>query len=452
MKGCLILLSVLAAALGAFAANPITPEGEFLSDPAPRTGPDGALYLFGSRDKPGSGKAAYCVGFNDVFETRDLVSWKIRRGVLASVGPSDGIPASDAPLYAPDAIFHGGKWHIFYCMPDKAHREGVASAPSVDGPFKTAFAYPWAKQIDPSVFRDDDGTLYYFWGQISAKGAVLKNDLSGIEPGSLHEGVIDEAGHGFHEGVQLVKRGRLYYLVYADISRRGRPTCIGYATAEKPFGPYVYRGAIIDNFGCDPETWNNHGGIFEYGGRWYVAYHRATNASRALRKACIEPIEFDGDGFIKEVEMTSNGAGPLLDPFAETAARFACVLSGSARIATLRGGRERISSIKNGDSAIWRYFDVTRPAAKLVLRAVPRFGGTIELRDGDGASYGRVAVPKGDGTAEVELSMPLDRQFPQGKRAVVLRFHGDRWRSPASGSSSAGLFDIVSFRLVPAAE
>ena len=70
------------------------------------------------------------------------------------------------------AIFHDGKWRIFYCMPDKAHREGVASADTVAGPFKTTFAYSWAKQIDPSIFRDDDGTLYYFWGQFSAKGAV----------------------------------------------------------------------------------------------------------------------------------------------------------------------------------------------------------------------------------------------------------------------------------------
>ena len=32
-------------------ANPITAEGEFLSDPAPRVGPDGTLWIFGSRDR-----------------------------------------------------------------------------------------------------------------------------------------------------------------------------------------------------------------------------------------------------------------------------------------------------------------------------------------------------------------------------------------------------------------
>ena len=51
------------------ATNPITPEGEFLSDPAPRTGPDGALYVFGSRDERTAG-GAYCTHFNDAFSVR----------------------------------------------------------------------------------------------------------------------------------------------------------------------------------------------------------------------------------------------------------------------------------------------------------------------------------------------------------------------------------------------
>ena len=422
-----------AAALPLFGVNPITPEGEFLSDPAPRKGPDGALYLFGSRDEL-SASGAYCSHFNDVFETRDLRTWKRRRGVLASVGASDGIPASDAPLYAPDAIFHDGKWRIFYCMPDKSHREGVASADTIAGPFKTTFAYSWAKQIDPSIFRDDDGTLYYFWGQFSAKGAVLKPDLSGIQPGTLHEGVIDEARHNFHEGIQLTKRGGTYYLVFADVARHGRPTCIGYATSDKPFG----------HVGCYPETWNNHGGIVENGGKWYVVYHRATNASRSLRKACVEPIEFADDGSIKEAEMTSNGAGPLLDAFAETPARLACVMSGSVRIETGADGRERLAKVHSGDSATWRYFDMPRTAAKLTLRVVPRKGGIIELRDGKGASYGRVAVPSGDGKVERTLDMALERPFPTGRCAVTLGFHGRG--GSFCGRNDANLFDVVSFK------
>ena len=84
MNYCTLTIAALSAA-SAFAANPITQEGEFLSDPAPRTGPDGTLYVFGSRDVRTAG-GAYCTHFNDVFETRNLCAWTARRGVLGFDG------------------------------------------------------------------------------------------------------------------------------------------------------------------------------------------------------------------------------------------------------------------------------------------------------------------------------------------------------------------------------
>jgi hypothetical protein len=210
------------------------------------------------------------------------------------------------------------------------------------------------------------------------------------------------------------------------------------------FGPYTYRGVIIDNYGCDPNTWNNHGGIVEFNGRWYVLYHRSTNCSQSMRKACAEPIEFGTDGSIGEIEMTSNGAGPLLDPFAETPARLACLMSGTVRIETGADGRERLAKVHSGDSATWRYFNAPRAAAKLVLRVVPRKGGIVELRDGNGASYGRATVPGGDGKAEREVSITLDRPFPAGRNAVVLGFHGRG--GSFGGRNEADIFDVVSFR------
>ena len=84
----------------------------------------------------------------------------------------------------------------------------------------------------------------------------------------------------------MTKRNGIYYLVFADISRAGMPTCLGYATSKSPFGPYQYRGVIIDNDHCNPGNWNNHGSIVEFGGKWYVFYHRSTQGSVMMRKAC----------------------------------------------------------------------------------------------------------------------------------------------------------------------
>ena len=46
--------------------------------------------------------------------------------------------------------------------------------------------------------------------------------------------------------------------------------------------------------------------------------------------ACIEPITFNADGTINEVEMTSQGAAPPLDAFARTDAFRACLMHGAA--------------------------------------------------------------------------------------------------------------------------
>jgi hypothetical protein len=201
-------------------------------------------------------------------------------------------------MYDSNAIFHNGKWWLLYCLPDKRHMMGVSSAPSPAGPYTMGRRFPECSQISPSIFRDDDGTLYYVWGQFTVKGAVMKDDFSGLDMGTFRADIIDEAYHNFHENIQLTKRNGIYYLVYADIGRRNAPTCLGYATAEKPFGPYTYRGVIIDNYGCDPASWNNAGEIVELGGRWYIFYHRASNGSKCVRKICAEPIEFDKDGLV----------------------------------------------------------------------------------------------------------------------------------------------------------
>lgn len=392
--------------------NPITAEGEFLSDPAPRVGPDGKLWIFGSRDVTTN---VYCSHSNDSYETQDLRKWIAHRDIIRSKGPNPGVPFLDWELLAPDAIYANGKWNIFYCMFDPEHAEGVASSESAAGPFIGAREFPGCTQIDPSVFRDDDGKFYYTWGQFAMNMAELKPDLSGLVEGTVHTNVINEAKHHFHEGSQLTKRKGIYYLIFADISRNGRPTAIGYATAEKVYGPYTYRGVIIDNVGCDPESWNNHGGIVEYKGRWYVFYHRSTNGSRSMRKACVEPIEFDDRGLIREVEMTTNGAGGPLDPFLKTAARTACGLTGNVRVVTGKDGRECLGEIRDGDTAVWRYFDFARRAKTVEVEVCSLAGGRIEISDEKGVVLGSGKIPSGDGMLPATIRIPIIVQPAVGK-------------------------------------
>ena len=294
-------LAVVALFGGSLCAqNPVVPPGVFAADPEGHQWKDGRLYLYVSRDESPD---FYCSWRYDLLSTDDLKNWTIHRDAFASKGPNDEVPYSDGELYASDAAYKDGKYYLYYSMRD-AIDEGVAVADAPAGPFRDGRPIEGISQIDPAVFIDDDGQAYLYWGQFSAKGAKLKDNMLEVDTTTIVDGLVTEQEHFFHEGSSMRKRNGIYYMVYSHL-RKGRPTCIGYATSRSPLGPFEYGGVIVDNAGCDPESWNNHGSICEFDGRWYVLYHRTTNGTRSLRKVCIEPIEFNEDGSIDEVEMTS---------------------------------------------------------------------------------------------------------------------------------------------------
>ncbi len=353
------------------AHNPILPLDTFIPDGEAHRMPDGRLYVYGSLDTtPGT----YCSDQYRVVSTADMLHWT-DHGQSFHV---DKVPWTDTPLFAPDAVYHEGSYYLYFCNADGS--EGVATSEYPTGPFKDATQIPGISGIDPAVFIDDDGQAYYYWGQFSGFGAKLLPNMGEVDPATITEGIVTEAEHGFHEGSCLRKRGEIYYLVYADISR-GRPTCLGYATSSSPLGPFAYQGVIIDNTGCDPETWNNHGSIAEMGGQWYVFYHRSTRNSRYMRRLCVEPIHFDDQGLIPEVEMTSQGAGGPLSPFGPLIPAYCCLLSGSLYIDDCPLGGEQLSCIQDGDWAAVKYLDFYQPPQGFWVSYRGAMG-TLEVRLG----------------------------------------------------------------------
>ena len=346
--------------------NPICPMGVYIADPTSRVAPDGRLYIYGSLDTT---PEQYCSKDYHVLSTSDLSNWTLNRYSFTC----------DKVMYAPDLMYKNGMYYLYYENPNGD--EFVAESKSPVGPFHNGIKIEGPLQIDPNVFIDDDGQAYYFWGQFSAKGAKMNADMKTIDQSTIVDGIVNEDNHFFHEGSYVIKRGKYYYYIFADISRNSRPTCLGYAMATSPFGPYEYKGVIIDNAGCDPETWNNHGSLVEYKGKWYVLYHRSTHASRSMRKACIEPIKFNADGTIPEVEMTSQGACGPIDAFEKIPAGIACKMHGNVRIQRKynRGDIEELGCIRNGDNAEWKYIDFGRGAKNVSICLTSKSAGKILL-------------------------------------------------------------------------
>ena len=396
--------------------NPVLPPQWYLPDGEPHFW-GGELYVYPSRDlMPGY----YCSRELYVAHSRDLSQWQVEGpafscdrldwepvippppGLTEATGyrtlPAylrNGIPkykqwflpfplykgrilkeisrstpdSGSRKLFAPDALEIDGRYALFFCTSDGY--EGVAFSQSPTGPFENPVMITGDRSgdpiqgIDPAVFRDDDGKVYLYWGQIRSCAAQLTDDLTKIREDTLVTNLLNEWDHGFHEGSSIRKIGDTYYAVFSDMSR-GRPTSLGYATSASPLGPFRYRGIIVDNDGCDPATWNNHGSIECVDGQWYVFYHRSTGNSACLRRMCAEPITVLPDGTIPEVAITSIGMGAPFAPGERLEAYRAC----RVKNACIDGDQLLVNP--GGAQVVYRYLaENARDFARLTAQGAP---------------------------------------------------------------------------------
>lgn len=378
--------------------NPVLPKEIFMPDGEARKMPDGRLYIYGSLDH--SGDTEFCSTRYLGFSTDDMVHWE-NHGVIfeASTKKTDAGLQRDVTLGAPDCIYYNGTYYLYYCTYGDGERVAVASKPY--GPFRDIGAVKPADgdSIDPAVLVDDDGSVYYFWGQFHLRGAKLKPDMKTIEEGTLQLNILNEQQHGFHEGASIRKYNKKYYLTYTDITR-GRATCLSYAVGEHPLGPYEKKGVIIDNIGCDPQSWNNHGSIEQFGERWYVFYHRSSQNSIYNRRMCVEPITFEKDGCIKEVEMTSAGVEQILDAEEKIDASVACRIKKALpfnhiepmRIEPKHGNGEVIAYTGDGDWAEYKYIDFKDGMSKFTVSAACPKKSSLELMVENGRIIGTCKI------------------------------------------------------------
>ena len=335
-----------------YAPNPLLGSDCFIPDVEAHVWEDGRIYLYGSFDYQGGDD--YCSDLYHVYSSDNLKDW-VDHGISFSLNHTSWAQNCRA-LYAPDCAFRNGIYYLYYCVPDG--RCGVATSSKPYGPFKDVGVIEGVLGIDPSVLIDDDGQAYLYWGQFDkVRVAKLKENMVEIEQDSIVQ-PLSVAEHEFHEGSSVKKINGKYYYLFTDTHRHGgKATALGYAISDNPMTGFKYAGIIIDNFGCDPESWNNHGSMECFNGQWYIFYHRSTHGSKFSRHVCAEPIFFDSDGRIAEIPQTSKGVGDTLPANLVIPANLACELSGNIRIEGDLESKHNLvlSKISNKDSATYRY-------------------------------------------------------------------------------------------------
>ncbi|MDX2138677.1 MAG: glycoside hydrolase family 43 protein [Chloroflexota bacterium] len=105
-----------------------------------------------------------------VATSTDLVRWTIGRDVLPALPRWVNLNRPD--VWAPEVLEIDGQYRLYYTARDRASGKqciGLATSDLPGGPFRDPSEAPFICQsnvggsIDPSPFRDQDGTLYLYW-------------------------------------------------------------------------------------------------------------------------------------------------------------------------------------------------------------------------------------------------------------------------------------------------
>jgi xylan 1,4-beta-xylosidase len=112
-----------------------------------------------------------------IFHSRDLVHWRQIGHVLdrSSQLPLDGIRPSGG-LYAPTIRYHNGLFYVINTLVDGNSLSGnfIVTATDPAGPWSEPYWLEGATGIDPSLFFDDDGKVWYTGTRLKASSTFAQ--------------------------------------------------------------------------------------------------------------------------------------------------------------------------------------------------------------------------------------------------------------------------------------
>lgn len=268
--------------------------------------------------------------FFDAFSSKDLVNWQKHERILDTAD----IKWANKAMWAPSIIEKDRKYFLFFGandvqrpgsvywdQVDSASRTGgigIAVADSPAGPFKDYLGkqlipdfHNDAQPIDQFVFKDTDETYYLFYGGWShCNLGKLNADFTDFIPwenGTLFKEITPE---GYVEGPFMFLRDGIYYFMWSEGGWTNDTYKVAYAMADKATGPYRRVGTILESDKSIATGAGHHSVInIPDSDEYYMVYHRRPipNEGRDHRVTCIDKMEFNDDGTIKQVKMTFEG-------------------------------------------------------------------------------------------------------------------------------------------------
>jgi arabinoxylan arabinofuranohydrolase len=299
------------ASISARADNPIV-KNIYTADPAVLVD-NGRVYLYTGHDEAGEKEDTYVMNEWRVFSSCDMQHWTDHGSPLKITD----FKWAKKDAWAADITKRNGKYYMYLpvehaTIPGKAI--GVAVSDKPTGPFVDARGsalvtndmtketpISW-DDIDPTIFVDEDGQAYLYWGNTVLKYAKLKPNMIELD-GPIHTVGMDN----FVEAPYLHKHGGTYYLSYS----RNWPEETAYMTGPSATGPWTYRAVIMEK---NKHVKTIHQAIVDFNGKSYIFYHNTDlpGGGEYRRSVAVEEFRYAADGTIPFIAQTK--AGPQANP------------------------------------------------------------------------------------------------------------------------------------------
>lgn len=400
-------------------------QTKYTADPAPMVYND-TVFLYTTHDEDDA------EGFKMqdwlLYTSTDMVNWT-DHGVVASLKSFDWVKR-DNGAWAEQVVERNGKFYM-YC-PIHGNGIGVLVSDSPYGPFKDPLGKPlvWQKEhwddIDPTVFIDEDGQAYMYWGNPNCYYVKLNEDMISYS-GDIVK--LKETPEHYQEGPWFYKRNGHYYLAFASTYC---PEGIGYAMSDSPTGPWKTKGYIMRP---TERTRGNHPGIMDYKGKSYVfglnydLLKLETNTHYERRSVSVAEMHYNEDGTIQEVPYWADTKLEQIGTFNPFRKVEAETMAWGYGLKTAPNADKSLSvvDVNNGEYICVRGVNFGKnKARRFEVSALPLEGGNLKIRldAPDGKIVGNVNIPQGNETSKYEL-YSCEVNAVSGIHDLYLSFEGE---------------------------
>lgn len=272
-----------------------------------------------------------------VMSSRDMKNWKFEPSVF-SEAPQWAVELIDGyngHTWAPDVIYHGGLYHLFYscsAFGKNTSAIGHATTPTLD---REDPRFKWTDHgmviqsvpnrdswnaIDPNIIIDEKGTPWMTFGSFwdGIKLVRLTDDLNAVaEPQEWYSisrrqrsvsVKSEDAGDGAVEAPFIMKHGEYYYLfVSFDYCCRGLKSDykVAVGRSKDVRGPYLdrdgksmeYGGGTIIVKGDKNWAGIGHCAAYKFEGKYYFIAHAYSVKNDGTPMLYVRTIKWTEDGW-----------------------------------------------------------------------------------------------------------------------------------------------------------